>query len=121
MWVCVLFKAAAGCCINTKPCPQCHTGPLTCLPACLCLIRASAAHIIPVMCSKPWQWAAHVLGHEGRGSVAALLKSQGLVQSLEVGIGDELRYGRGWMFFRIQARGLIFFESCDILSVIRCC
>lgn len=33
------------------------------------------------------------------GSVAHLLKAQGLVQSLSVGTGDEVRLGRGWMFW----------------------
>jgi insulysin len=31
--------------------------------------------------------------------VAHLLKAQGLVQSLSVGTGDEVRLGRGWMFW----------------------
>ena len=30
--------------------------------------------------SKPWRLAGHVLGHEGRGSAAHLLKRQGLIQ-----------------------------------------
>ncbi|KAF8073057.1 PXM16 [Scenedesmus sp. PABB004] len=88
---------------------------------------------------KPWAWAAHLLGHEGPGSVAHLLKAQvrparaatgggptrggggaalrgsaaahepaararaqGLVQSLEAGMGDEVRLGRGWMFWRVR-------------------
>eukprot|EP00775_Hariotina_reticulata_P010378 gene10378-10536_t len=50
---------------------------------------------------KPWQWASHLLGHEGPGSAAHLLKSQGLVQSLDVGMGEEVRAGRGWMFWRV--------------------
>lgn len=33
------------------------------------------------------------------GSVAHLLKAQGLIQSLSVGMGDEVRLGRGWMFW----------------------
>jgi hypothetical protein len=36
---------------------------------------------------------------QGPGSVAHLLKAQGLVQSLSVGMGDEVRLGRGWMFW----------------------
>ena len=31
--------------------------------------------------------------------MAHLLKAQGLVQSLSVGMGDEVRLGRGWMFW----------------------
>lgn len=31
--------------------------------------------------------------------MAHLLKAQGLVQSLSVGTGDEVRLGRGWMFW----------------------
>ncbi|WIA09303.1 hypothetical protein OEZ85_008710 [Tetradesmus obliquus] len=51
--------------------------------------------------TKPWQWASHLLGHEGPGSAAHLLKAQGLVQSLEAGMGEEVRAGRGWMFWRL--------------------
>ncbi|KAF6262496.1 Metalloenzyme, LuxS/M16 peptidase-like protein [Scenedesmus sp. NREL 46B-D3] len=50
---------------------------------------------------KPWQWASHLLGHEGPGSLAHLLKAQGLVQSLDAGMGEEVRQGRGWMFWRL--------------------
>lgn len=39
---------------------------------------------------------------QGPGSVAHLLKAQGLVQSLEVGMGEEVRLGRGWMFWRVH-------------------
>lgn len=32
---------------------------------------------------KPWSWASHLLGHEGEGSVAHVLKQRGLVQARE--------------------------------------
>jgi insulysin len=42
-----------------------------------------------------------VLGHEGFGSAAHLLKSQGLIESLSAGPGDEVRLGRGWLTYSI--------------------
>eukprot|EP00879_Flechtneria_rotunda_P030835 GHRR01033527.1.p1 GENE.GHRR01033527.1~~GHRR01033527.1.p1 ORF type:complete len:485 (+),score=121.85 GHRR01033527.1:146-1456(+) len=58
--------------------------------------------------TKPWQWASHLLGHEGPGSVAYLLKSQELLQTLTVGMGEEVRLGR-WVS---TAKGLL----CQPLS-----
>ena len=65
---------------------------------------AAARPASPTRSTKPWQWAAHLLGHEAEGSVCALLKAQGLVQHLEVGTGEEVRAaeGGGFMFWRVQ-------------------
>ncbi|GAX81935.1 hypothetical protein CEUSTIGMA_g9363.t1 [Chlamydomonas eustigma] len=49
--------------------------------------------------SKPWRWVGHLIGHEGRGSLAYELKRLGLVQSLTVGMRDEVKLGRGFMFW----------------------
>ncbi|EFJ44956.1 hypothetical protein VOLCADRAFT_94765 [Volvox carteri f. nagariensis] len=51
--------------------------------------------------SKPWRWAGHVLGHEGRGSLAALLRGAGLAQELTTGPFDEVRLGRGFLFWGV--------------------
>ncbi|GIL80830.1 hypothetical protein Vretifemale_9906, partial [Volvox reticuliferus] len=51
--------------------------------------------------SKPWRWAGHVLGHEGRGSLAAVLRGAGLAQELTAGSFDEVRLGRGFMFWGV--------------------
>ncbi|GLI60674.1 hypothetical protein VaNZ11_002876 [Volvox africanus] len=50
---------------------------------------------------KPWRWAGHVLGHEGRGSLAAVLRGAGLAQELTTGSFDEVRLGRGFMFWGV--------------------
>ncbi|KAI8465691.1 MAG: hypothetical protein J3K34DRAFT_395999 [Monoraphidium minutum] len=52
--------------------------------------------------SKPWRVAGHALGHESYGSAAHLLKRQGLIQSLTAGVGEEVRLGRGFMFWRLE-------------------
>ncbi|GBF97149.1 insulin-degrading-like metalloprotease [Raphidocelis subcapitata] len=52
--------------------------------------------------SKPWRVAGHVLGHESYGSAAHLLKRQGLIQSLSAGMGEEVRLGRGFFFWRLE-------------------
>ncbi|XP_030963559.1 nardilysin-like [Quercus lobata] len=38
---------------------------------------------------KPEDYLAHLLGHEGRGSLHSILKSRGWVTSLSAGVGDE--------------------------------
>lgn len=38
---------------------------------------------------KPQDYLAHLLGHEGRGSLHSFLKSRGWVTSLSAGVGDE--------------------------------
>ncbi|CAL9778048.1 unnamed protein product [Musa acuminata subsp. burmannicoides] len=38
---------------------------------------------------KPEDYLAHLLGHEGRGSLLYFLKSKGLASSLSAGVGDE--------------------------------
>ncbi|GFR39769.1 hypothetical protein Agub_g254, partial [Astrephomene gubernaculifera] len=58
-------------------------------------------NMMPYMRSKPWRWAGHVLGHEGRGSLAALLRGAGLAQELSTGPFDEVRLGRGFMFWGV--------------------
>ncbi|GLC59471.1 hypothetical protein PLESTB_001491000 [Pleodorina starrii] len=57
--------------------------------------------MMPDTRSKPWRWAGHVLGHEGRGSLAALLRGAGLAQELTTGQFDEVRLGRGFMFWGV--------------------
>lgn len=43
-----------------------------------------------------------MLGHECAGSVAYLLKKQGLLQELTVGVGDEVRLGAGFIFWKVD-------------------
>ncbi len=52
---------------------------------------------LPCCCSrsKAWRWAGHVLGHEGPGSLAALLREAGLAQALTTGPFDEVGWGGG--------------------------
>lgn len=40
---------------------------------------------LPHMDVKPWRYYSHLLGHESEGSIFALLKTQGLAQSLSAG------------------------------------
>ncbi len=57
---------------------------------CVCVCVSTGTNRSPERDIKPWRWVGHVLGHEGRGSLAASLKEQGLVDSLDVGVGDEV-------------------------------
>lgn len=83
--------------IEARACPvylpaiaSCHMAPhgLTPRP------RGLAQHVLRLPCccprSKPWRWAGHVLGHEGPGSLAALLREAGLAQALTTGPFDEV-------------------------------
>lgn len=60
---------------------------------------------------KPWRWAAHVLGHESHGSVAAYLKSRGWAQELSAGGGEEVRLGAGGGGYMMWGVGIELTEA----------
>ena len=54
----------------------------------------------PLFTTKPGQFLAHFLGHEGPGSVLSLLKAKGWVNSLAAGCSSS---ATGFAFFKVNA------------------